>query len=164
MRFADALAAGQIHETDGGERGGQVLMGHFHADLEDSVRPRRAEIDVVAGELPPALALVVASEGVVDVRHLGFDQVLDGGVFLLVVPNVEVAGRDIVAEEIDYVFVVDFEVTDPDFGHHGLLVDPSEYFADGEGDESEVDFDSLHGVGLPGGSLSVCEDAGWVGA
>lgn len=74
---------------------------------------------------------------------------MDNCVFLPVVPDLQVSGRILLAEQIDDILVVDLEVADTHFSNQCLLLDPLEDAPDSQGDQPGAVFDSLHREGLP---------------
>lgn len=161
--LADAFAAGQINQTDGGGGSGEIFVSHFQIDPEHCMGPGRGKVDIIAGKLPPGFPFIEKPQRLVFALDLGLSEVLDDDILLAVISDLQILRHTVLAEQVDDVFVVDLEVTEAHPCHHFLSLDATEDLPCRQGDQARVALHSLHGVGLAGRSLSIGKDAGCLG-
>ena len=77
----------------------------------------------------------------------------------MIISDIQTARRCFVAQKVDDIFIVDFEVADSNFSYHMLMFYPVKDLSDGQGNEPCITLYSFHSVSLSWRSLSIGKDA-----
>ena len=86
-------------------------MGYFKVDLKDGVRPGGVKVDVVRSKFPSGLAFLVKLKRIFFFSYFDLLEILYKDSADLVFQHFEVNWRVLVTQQVDYIFVIDFEVT-----------------------------------------------------